>query len=70
MLLGICFVYVTEPLAQDYGYRQIKTKSYHYYNWAASSEKFLRTCIKCADSDHPSHAQSISRAFSFHSYIL
>ena len=30
----------------------------------------LRTCAKCADSDHSVHSQSIIRAFARHSYIL
>ena len=33
-------------------------------------KKCLRTCAKCADSDHPSHAQSLIRAFALHWNIL
>ena len=35
-----------------------------------SSIKCLQTCTKCADSDHPAHAQSIIRVFTLDSYIL
>ena len=34
------------------------------------AKKCLRTCSKCADSDHPPHTQSIIRAFALYSYIL
>ena len=34
------------------------------------AKKYLRTCAKSTDSDHPAHARSISRAFAFHSYIV
>ena len=30
----------------------------------------IRTRAKCADTDHPAHAQSITRTFVLHSYIL
>ena len=30
--------------------------------WAASGENCLQTCAKCADLDHPAHAQSIIKA--------
>ena len=35
---------------------------------AYSSEKCLRTCAKYKDSDHPAHAQRITRAFALYSY--
>ena len=34
------------------------------------NEKCLRTCAKCADLDHPAHAQSIIRAFALYPYFL
>ena len=34
------------------------------------AKKCIRTCAKCADSDHPAHAQSIIRAFVLNSYNL
>ena len=34
------------------------------------AKKELRTCTKCAYSNHPAHAQSIIRVFALHSYIL
>ena len=37
---------------------------------AVSSEKCLQTRVKYADSDHPTHAQSIIQAFALRSYIL
>ena len=39
-------------------------------NGPRQAKKCLQTCEKCADSDPPAHAQSIIRAFAFHSYIL
>ena len=34
------------------------------------AKKCLRTCAKCAHSDHPAHAQNIIRVFAFHPHIL
>ena len=34
------------------------------------AKKCLRTCAKCADSDHRAHVQCIIWAYAFHSYIL
>ena len=33
------------------------------------AKKYHRICVKCADPDHPAHAQSIIRAFALHLYI-
>ena len=35
-----------------------------------AKKKFFRICAKCADSDHPAHAQSIMWAFAINSIIL
>ena len=40
------------------------------YLGCVKRKKRLRTCAKCADSDHLAHAQSIIRAFALHYYIL
>ena len=34
------------------------------------AKTYLRTCAKCAGSDHLAHAQRIIRAFAIHSQIL
>ena len=47
---------VLEVSTSGFGPRQVK--------------KCLQACIKCADSDHPAHAQSIIWAFTLNLYIL
>ena len=37
---------------------------------ARQAKKGLRTCATCVVSDHPTHAESVIRAFVLHSYIL
>ena len=51
-----CTVYIYTKAGSSYMGRQAK--------------KCLWTCAKCAESDHPAHAQNIIRAFAIHSYIL
>ena len=41
-----------------------------FSNGQRHAKHCLRTCAKCADSDHPEHAQSLIRVFALHSYIL
>ena len=38
--------------------------------WPRETKRCLRACEKCTDSDHPTHTQSVIRAFALHSYIL
>ena len=39
-------------------------------NRPLQAKKSFRSLTKCADSDHPAHAQGIIRAFAHDSYIL
>ena len=42
----------------------------NYYLGRVKRKRAFRHSLKCSETDHPAHAQSITPVFSLHSYIL
>ena len=72
VLLCLLFIFSKDPSSQNeftyLFYLAICTNMLRH--GPRQAKKYFQACAKCADSDHPAHAQSISRAFALQSHIL
>ena len=60
----IMLLYCTWCLYQPHSYTDIMMSTTLF--GSRQAQKCFRACAKCADSDHPAHAQSITRTFALH----